>query len=117
MSERLRIFDTVSQVNTARAGTYGHPSIHFDRVARLKEVVQECPDPKVRHTLDMILDKVARLIKTPDHLDSWVDIAGYARCGVMVTDPPVPVLRADLSFKNEIIPSDLVQDGRRVIGG
>lgn len=25
--------------------------------------------------------KLARLVNTPDHKDSWVDIAGYAACG------------------------------------
>lgn len=29
----------------------------------------------------MILLKVARLEQSPDHDDSWVDIAGYAACG------------------------------------
>ena len=31
--------------------------------------------------LMMALLKVARLIKSPEHLDSWVDLAGYAACG------------------------------------
>lgn len=31
----------------------------------------------------MICVKIARLIQSPDHLDSWVDIAGYARVAVM----------------------------------
>jgi hypothetical protein len=25
-------------------------------------------------------------METPDHLDGWIDKAGYARTGVMVTD-------------------------------
>lgn len=29
----------------------------------------------------MILMKLARLNNAPDHLDSWIDIAGYAACG------------------------------------
>ena len=32
----------------------------------------------------MILLKVARLAHTPDHMDSWVDIAGYSACGADV---------------------------------
>jgi hypothetical protein len=28
-----------------------------------------------------IMVKVARLAETPDHFDSWTDIAGYAACG------------------------------------
>ncbi len=33
------------------------------------------------------LIKVARLAETPDHEDSWVDLAGYAACGRQVTAP------------------------------
>ena len=29
--------------------------------------------------------KLARLAETPDHEDSWVDLAGYAACGFQVT--------------------------------
>jgi hypothetical protein len=29
----------------------------------------------------MALVKIARLANSPDHMDSWIDIAGYAACG------------------------------------
>jgi hypothetical protein len=48
-------------------------------------VVAECKHPLAREALDMICVKIARLIETPDDLDGWVDIGGYARTGVMVT--------------------------------
>lgn len=85
---RLEQFDqnTAVKVTTERGATYGHPSVDFARAARLKAVVAECPDPLARHALEMICVKLARLIQTPDHVDSAVDIAGYARCLVMVTD-------------------------------
>lgn len=87
MSDRLSLFNAAIQtVTDQRESVYGHPRHDFDRASRLKEVVAECPDPLARHALEMICVKMARLIQTPDHLDSWVDIAGYARCGVMVTD-------------------------------
>jgi hypothetical protein len=86
---RLEQFDanTAVKLTTERGSVYGHPSIDFDRVARLKAVVAECKDPLARHALEMICVKIARLIETPDHLDSACDLAGYARCLVMVTDP------------------------------
>jgi hypothetical protein len=34
--------------------------------------------------LAMTCLKVARLIETPDHEDSWVDIAGYGACGAEI---------------------------------
>lgn len=88
MSIRLEQFDanTAAKLTGERGAVYGHPLVHFNRVARLKAVVAECQHPEARHALEMICDKVARLIETPDHLDSACDLAGYARCLVMVTD-------------------------------
>lgn len=85
---RLEQFDqnTAQKVTGERGAVYGHPSVDFDRAARLKAVVAECPDPLARHALEMICVKLARLIETPGHVDSAIDIAGYARCLVMVTD-------------------------------
>lgn len=87
---RLEQFDatTAAKLTAERGAVYGHPSVDFDRVARLKAVVAECKDPLARHALEMICVKIARLIETPDHLDSLVDLCGYARCLVMVTDDP-----------------------------
>lgn len=80
-------FDKAIQtVTQERGANYGHPLDDFGRVARIKAVLAECPDPVVRHALEMIAVKMCRLIETPDHVDSWVDIAGYARTGVMVLD-------------------------------
>lgn len=88
MSVRVEKFNQdVARVTGERGKAYGHPSIDFHRADRLKAVVAECRNPLARHALEMICVKMARLIQTPDHLDSWTDIAGYARCGVMVTDP------------------------------
>ena len=87
MSDRLAAFDkAIAKVTDERGAVYGHPRVDFGRVARLKAVVAECHDPLMRHVLEMICVKMARLIETPDHLDSLIDLAGYARTGVMVTD-------------------------------
>jgi len=36
----------------------------------------------------MILTKIARLVESPDHYDSWKDIAGYAAVGWAVSSAP-----------------------------
>lgn len=82
--------DALRDLSRVRANDYGYPTINFARIAKLFEVVQECPDPLVRHALQMICVKVARLIKSPEHTDSWIDIAGYARTGVMLYSPKEP---------------------------
>lgn len=80
-------FDKEMQDLTKRRGeVYGHPAVDFARAASLKAIVQDCPDPRLRHVLEMLCVKMARLINTPTHLDSWVDIAGYARTACMVID-------------------------------
>lgn len=87
MTARVIQFDDATRrVTQDRGKTYGPPSVDFDRAARLKAVVAECKDARIRHALEMICVKMARLIQTPGHLDSWIDIAGYARTGVMVLD-------------------------------
>ncbi len=89
MSDRTKAFDAaISKVTDDRGSVYGPPAIDFDRAHRIKTVIAECKDPLARHALEMIAVKMARLIQSPEHLDSWIDIAGYARTGVMVTDKP-----------------------------
>jgi hypothetical protein len=84
---RTLAFDAAAKsVTDERGEVYGHPYTDFDRAARLKAVVAECDDPRIRHVLDMICVKMARLIHSPDHLDSWIDIAGYSRTAVMCLD-------------------------------
>ena len=87
MSERVRTFDeTARSITDVRGAVYGHPSRNYRRIQALKAVVAECKHPLAREALETIAVKMSRLIETPDHLDSWVDIAGAARTGVMVTD-------------------------------
>jgi len=73
-------------VNKERQAAYGHPLYHFQRTANMKKELRHCEDAELRHVLEMIADKMARLCETPDHFDSWIDIAGYARTAMMVMD-------------------------------
>ena len=86
----LEEFDkAIKGITDQRGKVYGHPSDNFDRAQRLKDVVSECRDPQLREAMEMICVKLARLIETPDHVDSWVDVAGFSRTGVMVLDKRV----------------------------
>ena len=76
-------YDSVTQ---DRREVYGPPCDTYRRIAALRTVVDECADVQIREVLGMIVTKVVRLVQTPTHLDSWVDIAGYSRCGVMLLD-------------------------------
>ena len=87
----LERFDAAYRdVTTDRRAIYGGPGDTYRRISTMRAVVDECLDPEIREILAMIVTKVARLIQTPDHLDSWVDVAGYSRCGVMLLDEREP---------------------------
>jgi hypothetical protein len=73
-------------VNGARRGSYGTPENNFGRIANLWSAYLlgkpggPLPITPQDTSLMMILMKVARLLETPEHRDSIVDIAGYAAC-------------------------------------
>ncbi|WP_156370123.1 DUF6378 domain-containing protein [Novosphingobium sp. Leaf2] len=81
----LEQFDAAyANVTQDRRDIYGAPEDTYRRIAALRSVVDECRDAQIREILGMVVIKVARLVQSPEHLDSWVDVAGYARCGVML---------------------------------
>ena len=83
----LQQFDAAYAVVTAdRRDVYGDPQDTYRRVAALRTVVDECPDPQVREIIGMVATKLVRLVQTPEHLDSWIDVAGYARTAAMLLD-------------------------------
>ena len=83
----LAAFDaalTAGAVTIERSANYGHPATNFARMAELCAPLAVCTDPAFRMALTMIQAKVSRLIGNPNHLDSIIDIAGYARTMAMV---------------------------------
>lgn len=84
--KKEQILDTAKNiVSNDRVKHYGTPKDNFTRIAKLWSVVlnRECTAAEV--ALCMAQVKVTRLMQTPDHTDSWVDMAGYAACGGEVT--------------------------------
>lgn len=83
--------EAAAQVKDRRA-TYGSPAPNFRRIADFwnvywrHRVPREDDDSLFFDPIDvatmMRLVKEARLIETPDHRDSLVDIAGYADCQI-----------------------------------
>lgn len=64
-----------------RGKTYGGPRSNHQRIAALWGAMLGVNITPEQVALMMIQVKVARLMETPDHEDSWVDIAGYAWTG------------------------------------
>lgn len=81
--------EAAAQVKDRRA-TYGSPAPNFRRIADFWNVywghrsfgLTLTPFNEIDVATMMRLVKEARLIETPDHRDSLVDIAGYADCQV-----------------------------------
>lgn len=90
------LLDLAKAAVADRGLNYGKPEDNFARIAlRWKAHI------KNRFGVDLPLDaasvaimcmdlKMARLENTPDHLDSWVDTAGYAACGANIAADALP---------------------------
>lgn len=87
---RTEILQTASNcVSVDRTATHGQPEDNFATIARFQNVYMQAIEAK-RGSPDLkphdvavinILQKIARLVQSPEHVDHWVDIAGYAGCG------------------------------------
>jgi hypothetical protein len=63
-----------------RRGAYGDPADQFERVAVRWSQVLGARVTAAQVGLCLLDLKLARLAHDPEHLDSLVDIAGYAAC-------------------------------------
>lgn len=86
---RAELLESALAAVNARPKAYGPPERNFDRIALLwSDHTVNRYGAGVGLKFDavdvacmMALMKIARLEETPDHLDSWTDLAGYAACG------------------------------------
>ena len=70
-----------------RNKNYGSPLVNHQRIAQLWSVWLETEITPAQAAMCLALVKIARLIETPDHLDSFVDLAAYASiAGEIETD-------------------------------
>lgn len=88
MTDRATILDTAKEyVTKDRAATHGGAEESFERISffwsnYLGIIVSE------RDVCAMMcLLKIARIKGNPDHLDSWIDVAGYAALGGEMESP------------------------------
>lgn len=88
MNRREILETAISKIDGDRNRDYGDPKVNHDRIALLWNAYIEGMPPcrdglkAVDVILMMELLKVARLMESPDHEDSWVDMAGYAGIGL-----------------------------------
>lgn len=72
-------------INGARQENYGNPESNFKEIALLWSEYLDTGIESEDVAIMMILMKIARLKNKKDHVDSWVDICGYAANGCEIT--------------------------------
>jgi hypothetical protein len=65
-------------INGDRAKDYGSTLDNFGRIAKMWSAILGVEVTPEQHVLCMLAVKMARLCNSPKHMDSIVDIAGYA---------------------------------------
>lgn len=73
-------------INGQRAKDYGDAGENFQRIADLWSVIIGSRIEPEQVALCMAQVKIARLITSPTHQDSWIDLAGYAALGGEITE-------------------------------
>jgi len=69
--------DLICGVQGDRNSLYGPPTVNHQRIADLWSTFLEVPVTSAQAALMLALVKIARLIESPHHHDSYVDAAGY----------------------------------------
>lgn len=77
---RAALYD-LEQTLTTRGMAYGDPVTFFASYRQLCSRMLKDPLPGPRIVLPLLLLKLARIEQNPEHLDSWLDLAGYAVIG------------------------------------
>jgi hypothetical protein len=78
MMERGEILDEAKRLTHGdRNKNYGKPLTNHQRIAGLWSIFLEQEITPAQAAMCLALVKVARLIETPDHLDSFIDGAAY----------------------------------------
>lgn len=70
-----------------RERDYGHPKTNHERIAKIWSAVFDHEVTPTQVVLCMLGMKLARLVHTPDHSDTHLDIYGYVEVLKRVLDP------------------------------
>lgn len=82
LRERDHILNTAKVlISSDRNKNYGEAAVNFQRIADLWDTILDTKVSLEQVALCMIAVKIARLMETSNHHDSWVDICGYAALG------------------------------------
>ena len=87
--KKSEVLDKASEVVVgSRQDDYGDAGQNHARIAAIWSALLDHPVTPADVAKMMIGLKLSRLTVSPDHEDSWVDIAGYAAIGGELTTEP-----------------------------
>lgn len=84
LERAVTTLDQAREAIAERQGSYGSPAASFERCAAIWTAIlsKKLKPGQCVGAADVVMMmaglKLARLVETPDHLDSAVDLAGYA---------------------------------------
>lgn len=105
-----------------RNATHGEPEDNFGRIAELWTAYKRVPINATDVAVMMTLVKVARIAQSPEHRDSWIDLAGYAACGAGIAlrppedeNPCIPATKDTQNLDyNEVVKSLMKENVERL---
>ena len=77
----MNILDEAKAATADRGKNYGDVYTNHERIATMWTVILGTEVRAEQVAMMMAALKIARLIETPNHMDSWIDLAGYAWTG------------------------------------
>ena len=77
----MNILDEAKAATADRGKNYGDVCTNHERIATMWTVILGTEVRAEQVAMMMAALKIARLIETPNHMDSWIDLAGYAWTG------------------------------------
>lgn len=78
----LVLAEAAEAVLKSRQDAYSAPENNFKNIAGLWSAYKSVKFTRADVSAMLALVKIGRLMTTPDHQDSWIDLAGYAACGL-----------------------------------
>lgn len=81
---RKALNEAADLIDSDRNAIYGEPGENMARIAALWSDFMGVQFTSTDVVAFMALVKLSRIAKTPDHRDSWIDLAGYAAIGAEV---------------------------------
>ena len=83
---KAELLDKAKDTVKDRGASYGTPLENFSEIAMMWRQILKAPVTPSQVAACMVAVKLCRLARTPGHMDSIIDIAGYAACWAEVAE-------------------------------